>query len=262
MEQMDMSRLVGRVVVVTGAAGGLGAAIAEDLFLSGLKVAAFDFNLEKVQALAARLQGGSSSGAAGGSVHPLHVDITKEAELKRAFQWVDEHLGAVAAIVNNAGIAPMSPLGDSDHQLMSSVLNTNVLGLAAATREAIESMKKHGVKDGVIVNIGSTVGHAEFISRALLDVFAMSMYATSKHAVIGFNRALRAELRNQGVNVRVTDLSPGTVQTPLVSDKCLEDLEHRVLQPRDIARAVRFVLSSPPSVEIVHLTIQPAGEVW
>ncbi|KAK3912509.1 Farnesol dehydrogenase [Frankliniella fusca] len=260
MEQMDLSRLAGRVAVVTGAAGGLGSAITEDLCLSGLKVAAIDTNWEKLQALTARLQGSHASGS--GSVHPMQADITQEGDLKRTFQTIDRELGAVAAIVNNAGVAPMRTLGESDQGVMSRVLDTNVLGLAAATREAIESMKKHGVSDGVVINIGSTVGHAESVSRALLDMFSMPMYIASKHAVIGFNRALRAELRNQGVSVRVTDLSPGTVETPLVDEEYLERLERRVMQPRDLARMVRFILSTPPHVEIVHLTVQPAGEVW
>ncbi|XP_034238688.1 farnesol dehydrogenase-like [Thrips palmi] len=260
MEGLDMSRFRGRVAVVTGAAGGLGSAIAEDLALSGMRVVAVDVAEAALQALAVRLA--DAAAGAGGAVHPMQADITKEADLDRVFKWVDENLGGIAAIVNNAGIAPIKPFLDSDMTTMAATMNTNVVGLAAATKRAISSMQKHGIDDGHVVNIGSTVGHAESVSREILAMFPMSMYIASKHAVIGFNRALRAELRNQGVNVRVTDLSPGTVQTPLVPQQQLEKLEYRVVQPGDLSRAVRFVLSSPPSVEIVHLTLQPAGEVW
>lgn len=253
-----MSRLAGRVAVVTGAAGGLGSAVAEDLFLSGLEVVAIDVHPDRLQTLAQRL----GQKGAGGSVHPVVADITKEEDLQRAFRWVEESLGGVAVIVNNAGVAPMKPLEDSDNELLSTTFGVNVLGLAAATREAINSMKRHGITDGHVVNIGSTVGHAESVTKSLLEMFPMPAYIASKHAVIGFNRALRAQLRTQGVYVRVTDLSPGTIQTPFVPEEAVRALENRVMQPADVARAVRFVLSSPPHVEIVHLTIQPAGEVW
>lgn len=257
---LDMSRFRGRVAVVTGAAGGLGSAITEGLALCGMRVVALDVAEAALQELAGRLRGDAAD--AGGAVHPMTADITKEADLDRVFQWIDGNLGGVAAIVNNAGIAPMQPFPDADVATMAATMSINVVGLAAATKKAINSMQKHGIKDGHVINIGSTVGHSEAVSRQLLAMFPMSMYVASKHAVIGFNRALRAELRNLGVNVRVTDLSPGTVLTPFVPQRALEELEYRTVQPRDLFRAVRFILSSPPGVEIVHLTLQPTGEVW
>lgn len=137
LEQMDMARLAGRVAVVTGAAGGLGSAVCEDLVLSGLKVAAIDCNRDGLQVSAychqreppvlfqlsrdilnrgglmcmtQALERKLGPRAPAGSLHTLLADVAKEAELKPAFQWVEDNLGAVAVVVNNAGIAPMSSL--------------------------------------------------------------------------------------------------------------------------------------------------------
>ena len=263
---MDMSRLAGRVAVVTGAGGGLGTAICEDLVQAGLKVVGIELdNINNVKEMAARLVSPGplpASSGTPGSLHPLHVDITDDVELRAAFQWIQDNLGAVSVIVNNAGVVRMKPIEETENSDISAILNTNVLGLIAATREAIKSMNSNNISDGHIININSTVGHPECVTRTWTNMYHAGVYAASKHAVSGLSQALRAEMWGQDLKIRVTDLSPGTVRTPLVKEEFLVASDYRVLLPADVSRVVRFVLSSPPSVEIVHLMIQPTGEVW
>lgn len=250
-----MERWSGRVAVVTGASAGIGAAIAQELVKKGLKVVGLARRVERIKQLEGSLQSES------GKLYALKCDITKEEDIKEAFKWVKDNLGGVDILINNAAGDRSNTLCDGPVDNWRHALDLNVLGLSICTKEAIESMNEKQV-DGHIININSVAGH--IILPAECPFF---MYSASKHAVTALTEGLRRELVKLKSKIRVTSLSPGAVKTEflLASGRQYQDLEQfkhaPLLESKDIADAIVYILGTPPHVQIHELTIKPVGEV-
>ncbi|GAV06703.1 hypothetical protein RvY_16648 [Ramazzottius varieornatus] len=139
------------------------------------------------------------------------------------------------------------------------MLDLNVLGVSICTREALRLMFKDGVDDGHIININSVVGH--FIN----DIADTHFYSATKHMITALTKALNAELRQKKTKIRVTSISPGITETPLMSrlgegnDKFKIGDWSGFLKGKDIADAVLYVVGAPPHVNIRELTIAEIG---
>ncbi|KAJ8971428.1 hypothetical protein NQ317_018163 [Molorchus minor] len=245
----SMDRWVGKVAVVTGASGGIGAAIAEQLVEKGLKVVALARRKERLDELAKKLANKK------GKLYPVKTDISKEEDIINAFKWVKENLGPVHILVNNAGIFKMgSTLTDGDTETWRSTFDVNVLGLCIATREAVRDMKANNV-DGHIIHINSVGGHS------VPPIPGVNVYPASKYAVTALAETLRLELNSQKSRIKITSLSPGAVSTEIVGgvvDKLIKSMEkHKelILDSQDIADAVVYVLSTPPHVQFGITTL-------
>ncbi|KAJ1530543.1 hypothetical protein ONE63_005431 [Megalurothrips usitatus] len=257
-----MERWSGRVAVVTGASAGIGAAVASDLVRAGLRVVGLARREDKLQTLAAELAAGGGPGV----LLPVRCDVSSMSDVQSAFRRIEEDVGGVSVLVNNAGIMIPHRIQDMSNESMAAVVNTNVLGLTACCREAINSMKRHGIKDGHIVNVNSVLGHIVPVFDS--PDFNVSMYAGSKHAVTAICQGLRCELKNmhgQGYRIKVTSVSPGPVLTDMFGDDLRdsipkEDVE-RLLKAEDVSRTVCFALACPPDVEMVELTLQATGHL-
>lgn len=186
-----MERWYGKVVVVTGASAGIGAAISAKLVENGLQVVGLARRLDKLQDLETQLQNRP------GKFHPVQADITNEDDLNRAFAWVKNNLGTLHILVNNAGVAKPATLLDGNTELFKQVLETNVLALAVATREAVKIMRENA-EEGHVVHINSTTGHR------IPNVPLMNVYYASKYAVTALAETLRMDLRRVGSKIRVT----------------------------------------------------------
>ncbi|XP_023724005.1 farnesol dehydrogenase-like [Cryptotermes secundus] len=249
-----MERWSGRVAVVTGASAGIGAAIAEELVKKGLKVVGLARRVERVEENAKLLR------SEPGKLHPLKCDVSKESDVKEAFKWVKSNLGVVDILVNNAGVCDFNNLTDGPPEKWRNIIDINVLGLSMCTREAIQSMREKAVDDGHIININSVLGHG--------TPFAAFMYAASKHAVTALTEGLRRELVQQKSKIRVTSISPGAVKTEIaeasgVPKEILEQYkDNPIMEAKDIADSVMYVLGTPPHVQIHELIIKPVGEEW
>ncbi|XP_069683473.1 dehydrogenase/reductase SDR family member 11-like [Periplaneta americana] len=253
-----MERWMGRVAMVTGASGGIGAAITKELVKQGLKVVGLARRVDKIQEQSAELK------SASGKLYPLKCDVTNESDVKEAFKWVKSNLGGVDILVNNAG-------GDSGNSLINgpidswkTIMNLNVLALSVCTKEAIESMKERKVDDGHIVHINSTLGHS--VPPAELG---FSMYTASKHAVTALTEALRKELTNMKTKIRVTAVSPGMVKTNFLASSGADTATVNAtyssnphLLPKDVADCVLFAISAPPHVQIHDIILHPVGEIY
>ncbi|KAJ8870410.1 hypothetical protein PR048_029432 [Dryococelus australis] len=155
-----MDRWRGKVAVVTGASVGIGAAVVQALVRHGLKVVGMARSLDKMQAYAQDLK------KAPGEFHPVKVDMTKEADILEAFQWVRKNLGVVHVLVNNAGVAYEARLlGEASlcirygpTEQWRQIVETNILGYNICTREAYQIMKDKGVDDGHIINMNRRTG--------------------------------------------------------------------------------------------------------
>ncbi|KAJ3616892.1 hypothetical protein MTP99_009117 [Tenebrio molitor] len=188
--------------------------------------------------------------------------MTKEDDILKGFKWVSEKLGPVHVLVNNAGIAQPTNLIDGETEKWKKTLDTNVLGLCIATREAIKVMKANKI-DGHIIHINSVAGHK------VPNFPGLNIYPASKHAVTALTETLRQEFNNLGLKIKITSISPGAVTTEIaetnnvVFDDNMKELIKKMpfLKSEDIADSVLYVLSTAPHVQVHELMIKPIGEM-
>ncbi|XP_060524561.1 farnesol dehydrogenase-like [Cylas formicarius] len=252
---LSMDRWVGKVAVVTGTSAGIGSAIAELLVKRGLVVAGLARRKERTEKLAAELTGEK------GKLHAVRCDVTKEEDVVEAFAWVRDNLGPIHVLVNNAGLEQATDLIDGDTEKWKKVLDTNILGLCIATREAVRDMTANGV-DGHVININSIIGHKVFYFPKV------NMYPATKFAVTALAETLRHEINRNNLKIKITSLSPGFVTSELMNasygrEVALADLNmdfDPFLNPDDIAHAVEYALSTPPHVQVSEITVRPVGE--
>ncbi|XP_063929792.1 farnesol dehydrogenase-like isoform X2 [Zophobas morio] len=248
---ISMDRWVGKVAIVTGASAGIGAAIADQLVENGLIAVGLARRPELIQEHAKTLNNKK------GKLYAIKRDLRKEEDIQGAFKWVEDNLGPVHILINNAGTGTGGGLTNTSTEDWRKVFDLNVLGLCIATREAISSMKKHKIDDGHIIHIYSAAGHRVFSPQ-------FNVYPASKFAVTALTETLRQELNSLGTKIRVTSISPGLVATELTtlgtklpSDVREEFHKRPILKAADIADGVVYVLSTPGHVQVHELTIRP-----
>ncbi|RSM37471.1 SDR family NAD(P)-dependent oxidoreductase [Amycolatopsis balhimycina DSM 5908] len=228
-----------RVLLVTGASRGLGAATARLAAASGFKVALVARNAGSVAGLAAEL--GEERALA------LGADVGDWPGISGAVDRTIERFGRLDAAFANAGIGVGTSFfgdDDPDPRAWEEMVRTNVLGAAYTARAALPALKESA---GHLLITGSVAGR--YIRNA-------SMYSVTKWAVTGMAGAIREEA--VGTGVRVTLVNPGMTDTDILSD---EQRKKPTLQPDDVARAVLYALSQPPSVDVNEILVRPTGQV-
>ncbi|KAL9700627.1 hypothetical protein quinque_004068 [Culex quinquefasciatus] len=245
-----MDRWTGKVAVVTGASSGIGAAIAKSLAKAGMVVVGLARRVERVESLRDDLK----DEATRKRLHAVKCDVSKEEDILKAFSWVEEKFGGVDVLVNNAGIARKTSLvAPGNTAMLREVIDTNVMGLVMCTREAFQSMKKRSV-DGHIVHINSIAGHN------VPNFPGLNIYSASKFAVTALTETMRREFSAEGTKIKVTSISPGAVDTEIITDEMKELGKFPMLESQDIADAVMYAVGTPPRVQVHELTIKPVGE--
>ncbi len=193
-----------------------------------------------------------------GTFVPVKCDVTNESDVVSLFQVARDKFGGIDVLINNAGAAINSSVLEGSTVDWKAMIDTNVMGSSFCAREGVKAMKAKGVNDGYVVNVGSVLG---FLIPP--NAPSASMYCGSKFAVRALTEGLRNEVRNAGTNIRVTHLVPGLVDTEMAHSTLgqIEGAESfhtqvRCLQPKDIADAVVYVLSTPPHVQVTQLTVE------
>lgn len=249
----ETTELAGQVAFVTGASEGIGEAVAVRLAEAGLRVALGARRVDRLEALAARLR------AEGAEALPLHLDLRDEGSILAAFAAIRARWGGVDVMVNNGGMGRAAPLTSGATEDWRAMLETNVLGLCVCTREAVTDMRRRGDR-GHVVHVSSMAAHR------VPD--GSGVYSATKYAVRALTEALRKELREQGSGVRVTSVSPGFVETgfaalyhrdPAAAAEAYG--RYKVLEPDDVARAVLYVVSQPPWVQVHDLLMRPTDQL-
>ena len=234
-QSADWLGLAGRVCVVTGAGGGIGAAIAEGLVEVGAQVALVDREGDAAERVACRLA------LRGGRTLAVSCDIADEAAVRAAAATVREQLGPVAALVNNAGLLRAASLVDVTLAEWNAVLAVNLTGYLLCAREFGRDMLER--RHGSIVHIASV--------SALHPQTGSGAYSPSKAAVLLLSRQLAAEWGPQGVRSNV--VCPGMIRTALSAKFYAEPgfearraavtASRRVGEPVDIANPAIFLAS-------------------
>jgi NADP-dependent 3-hydroxy acid dehydrogenase YdfG len=215
--------LAGKVVAITGGARGIGEATARAIVAKGGKVAIGDLDTDLAQKAADVL---------GGETIALELDVTRRESFENFLSQVEERLGPLDVIVNNAGIMPIGPFVEEDDATARRMVDINLHGVIFGTKLAIPVMVRRG--SGHIVNIASTAGKGGFPGGAT--------YCATKHAVVGLSEAVRAELRDTGVEVSV--VMPAVVNTELGSG-LVEARGVKVSEPSEVADAIVDALEAP-----------------
>jgi NADP-dependent 3-hydroxy acid dehydrogenase YdfG len=232
--------LTGKVVAITGGARGIGRATAAALVRKGAKVALGDIDLELAEQTAAELGGGALA---------LPLDVTDRASFERFLDQVEQQLGPLDVLINNAGIMQLGRLVEESDATTARQIAINLHGVIYGSKLALERfLPRHS---GHLVNIASTAGKA--------GVPGGATYSATKHAVVGLTEAIRGETRGSGIETSVvmpvpvnTELAAGlvrgrgltaTVEPEQVADAIVEALEHPrhdVYVPKAIAAGVRL----------------------
>ncbi|HHW11682.1 MAG TPA: 3-oxoacyl-[acyl-carrier-protein] reductase [Firmicutes bacterium] len=226
-------KLAQEVAIITGAARGIGRAIAEALAKEGAKVVLVDL-LPAVHDTAAELR------QAGHEVLALTGDVSSFDEAQQMVDQTIAHFGQVDILVNNAGITRDNLLLRMPPEDWEKVININLTGTFNLTKAAIKHMIKR--KTGKIINIASIIGEIGNVGQA--------NYAASKAGVIAFTKSVAKELGSRGI--RANAVAPGFIKsqmTDVLPDKVKAELEKqiplsRLGLPEDVAKAVVFLASS------------------
>jgi NAD(P)-dependent dehydrogenase (short-subunit alcohol dehydrogenase family) len=188
--------LNGKVVAITGGARGIGKATATALVRKGCRVAIGDLDLALAEETAAGLGGGTVA---------LALDVTDRSSFEAFLDEAERQLGPIDVVVNNAGIMPVTPFVEERSDSVRRQVDINLHGVITGTQLAIERMVPR--RTGNIVNIASQAGKA--------GIPGIATYSATKHAVVGLSEAVRAELRETGVEVAC--VMPTVVNTELTS---------------------------------------------
>jgi len=234
--------LHGRVALVTGAASGLGAALAAVLAAEGCDLVAADIRADALQMAMPALLGHGVRASA------LALDVGDPGAARAAIERCVATMGRIDILVNNAGTDVTLPLSDLSEQDWLRVINTNLNGPFLLAKHAAAYMRSQG--GGDIVNVASTAA-----KRAWPNA---SAYHASKWGLLGLSHALHAELRPHGI--RVTAVVAGGMRTPFLLDR-FPDLDPTRLQdPASVAQAIRHALLLPRESVIAELTVLPMQE--
>ena len=213
-------KLEGRVVLVTGAGRGIGRALALAFAGAGAKVALLGKTKKNLLDVQKEMK---DSGA---TACVVAADVADEGAVSRAVAAVEQQLGPVDVLVNNAGIFAAAPVEKMDAVVFDRVLAVNLRGPFLMSRALLPGMKSR--KRGHIVNIASTAGRRGFPGGGA--------YCASKFGLAGLSEVLLYETRTS--NVRVTCVFPSTVSTDLMKKSGLPFDPARAIQPEDVAHAV------------------------
>jgi 3-oxoacyl-[acyl-carrier protein] reductase len=246
-----MSKLTGRVAVVTGASKGIGASIAEHLAAEGAKVVVnYSSSKDGADKVVAAIK------AKGGEAIAVHGNVSKEADIQKLFAETQKAYGKLDILVNNAGVFEFLPLDAVTPEHFHKQFDLNVLGLILATKEAVKLI---GPEGGSIINISSIVGP--------MPAPTASVYSATKAAVDAVTVALAGELGPR--KIRVNSLNPGMVETEGLHSVGFAESDFRkhveattplgrIAQPNDIATAAVFFASSD-SAWVTGQTLIVAG---
>ncbi len=231
-----MSKLAGKVAVVTGASKGIGAGIAKGLAAEGAAVVLnYASSKEGADRVVAEIK------SKGGKAVAVQGDVARAADVQRIFAETKKAFGRLDVLVNNAGVYQFAELAEITEEQFHRQFNTNVLGLLLATQEAV---KHFGPEGGSVINIGSTISRVTPANTAV--------YTATKGAVDAVTHVLAKELGSK--KIRVNSINPGVVETEgthamgIIGGDFQKGFEAqtplgRIGQPEDIAPIAVFLAS-------------------
>jgi NADP-dependent 3-hydroxy acid dehydrogenase YdfG len=244
-----MENVQGKVIAITGASSGIGAATARLLAARGAKVVLGARRLDRLEALASEIT------AAGGEAAYARTDVSQRADVTALIELACERYGQLDVLINNAGIGLISPLDELRVEDWDAMIDVNIKGTLYGIAAALPVFRQQ--EFGHFVNVLSTSG--------LRIVPLQSVYAGTKNAVRAISEGLRQEA---GDKLRVTIISPGFVHTDFADSMTNPEVKAQIIAARDkmaispdaIARAIAFAIEQPADVDVGELVVRPTAQ--
>lgn len=238
-----------KVVIVTGGSSGIGEAIARRLADEGAKIMLTARREERLKEIAGDIE------ARGGQAAYRTADVTKRDEVEAVAKAAEQVFGPVDVLVNNAGLMPLSFVHKLKVDEWETMIDVNIKGVLYGVAAVLPGMRER--ESGHIINLSSVAGHKVFPSSAV--------YCGTKFAVKAISEGLRQE--NADKNIRVTNVSPGAVQSELTEHITDEEARQAIggvadlaIEADSIARAVAFAVSEPDDVSVNELIVRPTRQ--
>jgi NADP-dependent 3-hydroxy acid dehydrogenase YdfG len=238
-----------KVVAITGASSGIGEATALLLAERGARVVLGARGPDRLHALAARIA------EAGGEACCAPTDVTRRADLQALVELACERYGRLDAIVNNAGVMPISTLDDLRVDDWEQMVDVNIKGVLYGIAAALPVFRRQGF--GHVINTSSVA--------ATRVVPTMAVYSATKAAVHAISEGLRQEA---GDGLRVTVITPGMTRTNFAAGMSAPGVRAQMEQRRDaiaiapgaIARAIAFAIEQPADVDVGEVVVRPTAQ--
>ena len=246
--------IAGKVVVITGASSGLGAALALQLAQRGARLVLGARREDKLVDLARAI------GEVGGEALIQRVDVRRKEHVAELARNAIDGFGGIDVWVNNAAIMPASMFVQNDTDEWDALIDTNIKGVLYGIGAALPHMREQNA--GHIINVSSTAAHAS--TGAIAAVYSMT-----KHAVRMLTESLVAEEAMAGSRVRVTEMAPGMIDSDLkytVTDPAMRENVMQaygegaiMLSPEEMARAIVYAIGEPENISVSSIVVRPTG---
>lgn len=241
--------LENKVIAITGASSGIGEATALLLAEQGAKVVLGARNLDKLKKIADRII------EKGGQATYISIDVKQRHDLVKLVKTACDQYGKLDVLINNAGIAPISPLDELRVEDWDNMIDVNIKGVLYGIAAALPIFRKQGF--GHFVNTASTAG--------LITTPTMAVYSATKFAVRAISEGLRQEA---GDKLRVTIITPGFVNTNLANSMTNTDVQAQInnamekmaISPNTIAKAIVYAIEQPANVDVGEIIIRPTAQ--
>jgi len=240
----------GKVIVITGASSGLGAAAARLLAESGATLILGARRADRIRSLARDLSDGT-----GGFAIAVPTDVTDALQVQRLVDEAVSRFGRIDVMLNNAGVMPLSPLDRYKVDEWDRMIDVNIKGVLYGIAAALPHMQKQ--KSGHIINVASVAGHTWFPTG--------TVYCGTKWAVRAISEGVRQEVKPY--DIRTTIISPGAVATELLDSISEVDVLEATRKATSIAipadsfaRMVAFAISQPDEVDVNEILFRPTRQ--
>lgn len=228
-------------ILITGASSGIGEATAKALHAKGHKVFLAARSKEKIEELCKTL---------GANSYSMELDVTNYENVQSVVKSAIQSMGQIDVLVNNAGLGIFDPIAQGSIEDWHTMFDVNVKGLLNCIHASLAHLID---QKGHIINLGSVASH---------HVFANSgVYCATKHAVFAISESLRIELPDK---IRVTTISPGSVNTPFIdstkNEALLKDYKSYFaagMSPELIANTIVYAIETPASAVISEIMVRP-----
>jgi NADP-dependent 3-hydroxy acid dehydrogenase YdfG len=244
-----MAGIEGKVVAITGASSGIGAATARRLAANGARVVLGARGTQRLASLANEIAN------AGGQVIYTSTDVRRREDMVALVGLAKDRFGRLDVLISNAGVGPLSPLDDLRVDEWDAIIDTNIRGLLYGIAAALPLFRAQ--QTGHFVNVASTAAHR--------IVPNMAVYAAAKSAVRVISEGLRQEA---GDKLRVTVISPGFIKTELASsindlvlrEQIEQTMEKMAISPDAVAQTIAFAINQPAQVDVGEIIVRPTAQ--
>ncbi|MGB6151099.1 MAG: SDR family oxidoreductase [Pricia sp.] len=245
---MDIS---GKTIVITGASSGIGQATALKLAKAGAKVVLTARREDRLKELKDKIVD------MGGQAFVVTGDVTNKSDWKNLVEHTLTEFGSIDALINNAGLMPLSYIKKFKTDEWEQMIDVNIKGVLNGVAAVLPNMIEH--KQGHIINVASSAAHNYFPGGAV--------YCATKSAVKMFSEGLRQELA-PAYGINVTSIEPGAVSTELMDTITDDDIKEEMkqmqkmtfLEAEDIAEAIHYALTQPARANINDVFIMPTEQ--